>query len=83
MDRQQALATDRTWSGFVRTEPGMVSSWHHGEYETVIYRPDRSTDDEIRSERIEHRGGGSRRFRIRPERRPAPREQPFAEPADE
>jgi uncharacterized RmlC-like cupin family protein len=38
MDRQQAFATDGTWSGFVRTEPGMVSGCHHhGEYETVIY----------------------------------------------
>ncbi len=38
MDRQQAFATDGTWSGFVRTEPDMVSGWHHhGVYETVIY----------------------------------------------
>jgi uncharacterized RmlC-like cupin family protein len=38
MDRQQAFATDGTWSGFVRTEAGMVSGWHHhGEYESVIY----------------------------------------------
>ncbi len=38
LDRQQAFATDGTWSGLVRTEPGMVSGWHHhGEYETVIY----------------------------------------------
>ena len=38
MDRQQAFATEATWSGFVRTEPGMVSGWHHhGDYETVIY----------------------------------------------
>jgi uncharacterized RmlC-like cupin family protein len=38
MDRQQAFASDRTWSGFVSTEPGMVSGWHHhGDYETVIY----------------------------------------------
>ena len=38
MDRQQAFATDRTWSGFVTTEPGMTSGWHHhGDYETVIY----------------------------------------------
>jgi uncharacterized RmlC-like cupin family protein len=38
MDRRQALATDRTWSGFVTTEPGMTSGWHHhGDYETVIY----------------------------------------------
>jgi uncharacterized RmlC-like cupin family protein len=38
MDRQQAFATDDMWSGFVRTETGMVSGWHHhGEYETAIY----------------------------------------------
>ena len=38
MERQQAFVTDGTWSGFVRTEPGMVSGWHHhGQYETVIY----------------------------------------------
>ena len=38
MDRQQAFATEKTWSGFARTEPGMVSGWHHhGEYESVIY----------------------------------------------
>jgi uncharacterized RmlC-like cupin family protein len=38
MDRQEAFATDRMWSGFVRTEVGMVSGWHHhGEYETTIY----------------------------------------------
>ena len=38
MDRQQAVATDDMWSGFVRTQAGMVSGWHHhGEYETVIY----------------------------------------------
>jgi uncharacterized RmlC-like cupin family protein len=38
MDRQQAVATNTMWSGFVRTEAGMTSGWHHhGEYETVIY----------------------------------------------
>jgi uncharacterized RmlC-like cupin family protein len=38
MERQQAFASDGTWSGFVRTQAGMVSGWHHhGEYETVIY----------------------------------------------
>jgi uncharacterized RmlC-like cupin family protein len=38
MDRQEAFATEGTWSGFVRTEAGMVSGWHHhGEYESVIY----------------------------------------------
>jgi uncharacterized RmlC-like cupin family protein len=38
MDRQQAFSSDAMWSGFVRTEAGMVSGWHHhGEYESVIY----------------------------------------------
>jgi uncharacterized RmlC-like cupin family protein len=38
MDRQQALTTDRVWAGFVRTEPGMVSGWHHhGDHQSVIY----------------------------------------------
>jgi uncharacterized RmlC-like cupin family protein len=36
--REQAVQTERMWSGFVRTEPGMVSGWHHhGEYESTIY----------------------------------------------
>lgn len=38
MDRQQAFATDDLWAGYVRTEPGMRSGWHHhGDYESVIY----------------------------------------------
>jgi uncharacterized RmlC-like cupin family protein len=38
MTREQALATEGLWAGFVTTEPGMVSAWHHhGEYETAIY----------------------------------------------
>ena len=38
MDRQQAFASDAMWSGYVRTEAGMVSGWHHhGAYESVIY----------------------------------------------
>ena len=29
---------DGLWAGFVRTEPGMTSAWHHhGDYETSIY----------------------------------------------
>jgi uncharacterized RmlC-like cupin family protein len=36
--REQAVQTDGMWSGFARTEPGMVSGWHHhGEYESTIY----------------------------------------------
>ncbi len=38
MDRQQSFHTEGMWSGFVRTEPGMTSGWHHhGDFETVIY----------------------------------------------
>jgi uncharacterized RmlC-like cupin family protein len=38
MVRQQAFASQGMWSGTARTEPGMVSGWHHhGEYETTIY----------------------------------------------
>jgi uncharacterized RmlC-like cupin family protein len=38
VDRQEAFATGRMWSGLARTEPGMVSGWHHhGDYETTIY----------------------------------------------
>jgi uncharacterized RmlC-like cupin family protein len=38
LTREQAVATDAMWAGFVRTDAGMVSGWHHhGEYETPIY----------------------------------------------
>jgi uncharacterized RmlC-like cupin family protein len=38
MTREQALATDKMWAGFVTTDAGMVSGWHHhGDYETSIY----------------------------------------------
>src|SRR4051812_29660928 len=29
MVREQAIAIDGLWSGYVRTDPGMVSGWHH------------------------------------------------------
>jgi uncharacterized RmlC-like cupin family protein len=36
--REQSVQTDGMWAGFVRTEAGMVSGWHHhGEYESTIY----------------------------------------------
>ncbi len=36
--REQAIAVDGLWSGFVRTEPGETSGWHHhGEYDTSVY----------------------------------------------
>lgn len=38
MHREEAIATDTTWGGFLRTDAGMLSGWHHhGEYESVIY----------------------------------------------
>jgi uncharacterized RmlC-like cupin family protein len=38
MKREQAVTTPTMWAGFVRTDAGMVSGWHHhGEYETSIY----------------------------------------------
>jgi uncharacterized RmlC-like cupin family protein len=36
--REQAVQTEGMWSGLARTEPGMVSGWHHhGDYESTIY----------------------------------------------
>jgi uncharacterized RmlC-like cupin family protein len=36
--REEAVQTEGMWSGIARTEPGMVSGWHHhGEYESSIY----------------------------------------------
>lgn len=38
MERQQALVTEGLWAGFVRTQPGMISGWHHhGEFDTAVY----------------------------------------------
>lgn len=38
MVREQAVSTESMWGGLVRTEPQMVSGWHHhGDYETTIY----------------------------------------------
>jgi uncharacterized RmlC-like cupin family protein len=38
MDRFTALQSDRMWVGGARTEPGMVSGWHHhGDHESAIY----------------------------------------------
>jgi uncharacterized RmlC-like cupin family protein len=38
MVREKAIETDGLWSGFVRTEPGATSGWHHhGDYETSIF----------------------------------------------
>ena len=38
MVREEAIASERMWAGLVRTQPRMLSGWHHhGEYETTIY----------------------------------------------
>jgi uncharacterized RmlC-like cupin family protein len=36
--REPAIVVEGMWSGFARTEPGVVSGWHHhGDHETSIY----------------------------------------------
>jgi uncharacterized RmlC-like cupin family protein len=38
MNREEAIFSDRMWAGFLRTDPGMVSGWHHhADYESAIY----------------------------------------------
>jgi uncharacterized RmlC-like cupin family protein len=38
MVRSQAVATEHMWAGVARTDPGMVSAWHHhGDHESAIY----------------------------------------------
>ena len=38
MHREQAISTPRSWAGYVTTDGGMVSGWHHhGDYESHIY----------------------------------------------
>ena len=38
MVRERAISTGNLWAGLVRTEPHMVSGWHHhGDHETSIY----------------------------------------------
>jgi uncharacterized RmlC-like cupin family protein len=38
MHREEALSTGTMWAGYVTTEAGAVSAWHHhGEHESTIY----------------------------------------------
>jgi len=38
MIREQAVSTDGIWAGFVTTEAGQTTAWHHhGDYESTIY----------------------------------------------
>lgn len=38
MTRLEAVVLDDVWSGVARTEPGVVSGWHHhGAHDTVAY----------------------------------------------
>lgn len=38
MEREEALASEGLWMGVVRTEPGVITGWHHhGEYDTYVY----------------------------------------------
>ncbi|KAE8764046.1 cupin domain-containing protein [Georgenia thermotolerans] len=52
--REQAIAVEGLWSGLVRTEPGVLSGWHHhGDHETSVYVIDGRV-------RIEFGPGGAR-----------------------
>lgn len=63
MDRYQALAGERFWSGIVRTAPGQVSGWHHhGEYETFAYMISGSIRFEFGPGGTETVGGGAGGF---------------------
>lgn len=36
--REQAIDVPGLWSGFVRSEPGAASGWHHhGDHDTAVY----------------------------------------------
>jgi uncharacterized RmlC-like cupin family protein len=60
MAREQAIGTDRLWSGFVTTEPGSESAWHHHSgYESSIFM----LTGELR---MEFGPGGSESFVARP-----------------
>jgi hypothetical protein len=38
MVREAAYPGDRRWAGFARTEPGMISGWHHHDgWDTYVY----------------------------------------------
>ncbi|TMK84661.1 MAG: cupin domain-containing protein [Actinobacteria bacterium] len=38
MNRLEAFASGSLWAGMVRTEPGMVSGWHHhGDHHSIIH----------------------------------------------
>ena len=38
VERLEAFADEGRWVGFTRTEPGVVSGWHHhGEHDTYFY----------------------------------------------
>ena len=38
MRRETAVSTERSWAGYVTTDAGMVSGWHHhGDFESHIY----------------------------------------------
>ena len=38
MTREEAISVEGMWAGLVKTDPHMISGWHHhGEYETSIY----------------------------------------------
>ncbi|HSJ50239.1 MAG TPA: cupin domain-containing protein [Actinomycetota bacterium] len=60
MVREQAIATEDLWCGFVTTRPGMASGWHHhGGHRTLFYVLSGVV-------RIEHGAGGGESFDAEP-----------------
>ena len=60
MVREAAIVVEGLWSGFVTTDAGMTSGWHHhGDYETSIYVVDGAL-------RMESGPGGSVVFEAAP-----------------
>jgi uncharacterized RmlC-like cupin family protein len=38
LTREQAITTEKMWAGYAKTDPGMISDWHHhGDHESAIY----------------------------------------------
>ncbi len=58
--REQAIEVPGLWSGFVRSEPGAASGWHHhGDHDTAVYVIEGNV-------RIEFGPGGGRSVDARP-----------------
>jgi uncharacterized RmlC-like cupin family protein len=60
MVREDAIALDGFWAGFVKTDAGMTSSWHHhGDNESAIFVISGAL-------RLEFGAGGKETFEAKP-----------------